>query len=519
MQIESSRVIKRLTKPRTAFQKWMIACLLFGCGLGLRFLFAPWLATTKFLTFYPAIAAATLMCGWVEGLSVAVFLALAAWYFLFGRVNSFEILERNVFFQLAGFLSASGFIVWIVELLRRAVRELDHEVTARGQAEAALRENDQRKDQFLATLAHELRNPLAPIHNVTQVLRKKHGPGDPDAPMLDMIDRQLGHITRLVDDLLEVARVNLDKLELRKERIDIAAVVRDAVESCRPLFEGKGQGVTIELPKDSLWVSGDTIRLTQVTANLLSNAAKYTPQNGVIHVAIGHEDNDAILRVRDNGIGLPADMLTRVFELFTQIDGGARYAEGGLGVGLALARKIVELHGGRIEARSDGPGLGSEFVVRFPLSHSAPEASTKETARPEPAALKDASSPRVLVIDDEKDVADSLGLYLKTLGASVRIAYDGPAGVAAADEFKPELVFVDIGMPGVDGYETARLLSQSGSRRSFTLVALTGWGQKEDRRRTQEAGFDLHLTKPAPATVLEELLERCSDSRADLMAL
>ncbi len=250
--------------------------------------------------------------------------------------------------------------------------------------------------------------------------------------------------------------------------------------------------------------------MTQVAANLLSNAAKYTPPHGAVQIAITRDGDAAVLRVRDNGVGLPADMLTRVFDLFTQIKSGASHSDGGLGVGLALARKLVELHGGNIEAQSAGPGLGSEFVVRFPLSRDTPAAPPQKSLGSE-RAVSDSDRPRrVLVIDDEKDVADSLGLFLKSLGAIVQVVYDGLSGVSAMEDFKPELVFVDIGMPGVDGYETARLLCRSRPRQKFVLVALTGWGQKEDRRRTQEAGYDLHLTKPAPTKAVKELLRRAA---------
>lgn len=386
------------------------------------------------------------------------------------------------------------------------------DITARKDAEEALKEAARRKDEFLATLAHELRNPLAPIHSVTNVLRKRHGPGDPDSVLLDMVDRQVGHLVRLVDDLLEINRISLGKIELHKESIDFAAILRDAMETCQPLFDKKGHRVTLNVPDEPLWVFGDPVRLAQVAANLVSNAAKYTPHKGVIEVAVNRDGDTAILRVRDNGVGLPADMLARVFDLFTQIDNGASLSEGGLGIGLALARKLVELHGGSIEAHSAGPGRGSEFVARLPLGSEMHAAPSEKTVRSEHVLVDSHGSPRVLVIDNDHDVADGLGLLLTSLGATARVVYDGLSGVASIDEFKPGIVFVDIGMPGVDGFQTARLLRESKPRQRFILVALTGWGQKEDRRNTQEAGFDLHLTKPASIHALEELLRQAASA-------
>ncbi len=244
LRVESSRIIKALTEQRPVSSSWIISCLLFGGALGLRLFFGSWLEPNKFLTFYPAVAAAAIIGGWLEGCMVALLSALAAWYFFFEPRYTFGTADKNLVPLLIGFLFVSGFLIWIVALLRDAVRELQHEVAARKQAEASLRQGDRRKDEFLATLAHELRNPLAPIHNVTQVLRKKHGPGDRDAPLLDMVDRQVNHLVHLVDDLLEISRINLDKVELHKERVDLTALLRDAMEASEPLFEKKGHCVT-----------------------------------------------------------------------------------------------------------------------------------------------------------------------------------------------------------------------------------------------------------------------------------
>jgi two-component system CheB/CheR fusion protein len=278
------------------------------------------------------------------------------------------------------------------------------DITYRKSSEEALIRTDRLKDEFLATLAHELRNPLAPIHNATHVLKKRHGAGDPDAPLLDIIQRQVEHLVRLVSELTEVSRISRGKIDLRKEGVDVASVVRDAVETSKPLVEKKGHRVTTSLPKEPLWVFGDRMRLVQVVSNLINNAAKYTAANGAIDIKASRENHEAVLRVRDNGIGVSADMLSHVFELFTQIGSSADNSEGGLGIGLALARKLVELHGGRITAHSEGTGRGSEFVVRLPLCDKPPASS--ETT--EPATEDDYNSVRVLVVDDQREVGNSM---------------------------------------------------------------------------------------------------------------
>ncbi|WP_363350883.1 PAS domain S-box protein [Methylocystis echinoides] len=375
------------------------------------------------------------------------------------------------------------------------------DITERKAAELALKEADRRKDDFLATLAHELRNPLAPIRNAVHVMRMKHGPNDADAATLDMVQRQVDHLVRLVDELLEISRINQGKIDLRQESVPLSTFLRDALESCQPLIDKKGHRVTTKIV-DELWVSGDSLRLAQIATNLVNNAAKYTPPGGVIVVEGARDGDEAVLRIRDNGVGIAADMLPRVFDLFAQIDRHARLSEGGLGIGLALVRKLVELHGGRIAARSDGPGSGSEFIVWLPLA-----------AAPAPAApggdrlvADGASSPRALVIDDDRDVGDSVGLLLESLGATVRVVYDGLSGVDLVNEFDPDLIFLDVGMPRLDGYETARRIRKTSAGKRPLLVALTGWGQVEDRRRTQEAGFDAHLTKPASVEAIQALL-------------
>ncbi len=373
-----------------------------------------------------------------------------------------------------------------------------------------LRESDRRKDEFLATLAHELRNPLAPIRNAIHVLQMDAGEahwGPRDLAMLEIAERQAQHLNRLVDDLLEVSRITRGKIELKKQRIDLADVLRNALETARPSIERGRHKLEIALPTEPVMVNGDPVRLAQLFTNLLNNAAKYTDPGGTISLTAEAKDGAAVVVVRDNGVGIPGDMLPHVFDLFTQVDRTLGRAQGGIGVGLALVRRIAEMHGGAVEARSDGLGKGSAFTIRLPVSV---DDAVGEPAEAAPIARPDAVTPRrrILVIDDERDVADSLVALLESLGASVRVAYGGAEGLAALANFRPELIFLDIGMPGLDGYETARRIRAEPEGRAATLVALTGWGPDQIQDRAREAGFDAQLTKPASLAALRELLMR-----------
>jgi PAS domain S-box-containing protein len=366
-----------------------------------------------------------------------------------------------------------------------------------------LREADRRKDEFLATLAHELRNPLAPIRNVLHALRVS-GAGMNDA-MREMMERQVTHIVRLVDDLLELSRITSGKIELRKERVELAAVLRSAIETSLPLIEAGGHELTLSLAAEPLVLEADLVRLAQVVANLLNNAARYTEGGGQIWLASRRQGGEAVISVRDTGSGIPADVLPRVFDIFVQAGRPVSRAPEGLGIGLTLARNLVEKHGGRIEARSEGPGRGSEFIVTLPLA-AVGAASAPETLRQ--GALRDARAVacRALVVDDNRDAADSLGLLLELLGAEARVAYDGVAALQAARDHRPEVLFVDLGMPEMDGEEVARRMRAEPALREAVLVAMTGWGREDDRRRAKAAGFDHHLVKPADLDVLRSLL-------------
>jgi signal transduction histidine kinase len=379
-----------------------------------------------------------------------------------------------------------------------------HDITRLKQAEAELRVASKAKDEFLAMLAHELRNPLAPIRNAVHILRLR-GAGGPDlqAPR-DLIERQVLHLTRLVDDLLDVSRISRGQLELRKAEVDLAAVVNQAVETVRPLLEARRHTLTVALAPGSLRVRADATRLAQVVANLLTNAAKYTDPGGQVWLTVERQDGEAVLRVEDTGRGIPAAMLTKVFDLFTQVDASLDRAEGGLGIGLTLVRSLVEMHGGTVEARSDGAGHGSQFVVRLPVlveGPAAPAAGAADGPAGPPAHCR-----RVLVVDDNRDSADSLALLLQMMGHEVRSAYDGPAALQAAQAWRPEVVFLDIGLPGMNGYEVARRLRQERPAEGLLLVALTGFGQEEDRQRSRAAGLDFHFVKPVDPNALRDLL-------------
>jgi signal transduction histidine kinase/ActR/RegA family two-component response regulator len=374
-------------------------------------------------------------------------------------------------------------------------------VTELTQAEEALREADRKKDEFLAVLAHELRNPLAPISNAVQILGLASDDGVAVARARQMMERQIPHLVRLVDDLLDVSRITRGKIELRREQVELATVIERAVEASRPLIAAAGHDLVVAVPDERIILDADPTRLAQVIANLLNNAAKYTKARGTIRLTAEHEGAEAVIRVRDNGIGIPAEMLSRVFEMFVQVDSSLDRAHGGLGIGLTLVKQLVELHGGSVVASSEGVGRGSEFVVRLPV---APRTMT-ESVSCRPEAQPRLTPRRVLVVDDNRDSAESLAELLRLAGHEVQTASDGAAALEMVGVYSPEVVLLDLGMPGMSGYEVARRLREHEVSRDAVLVALTGWGQAEDRRLTKETGFDYHLTKPADLAELERV--------------
>jgi PAS domain S-box-containing protein len=373
------------------------------------------------------------------------------------------------------------------------------DMTARKDVEDVLREADRRKDEFLATLSHELRNPLAPIRNALELMRR----GDRDDALCDralaIMERQVQQLVRLTDDLLDVSRITRNRIELRRDLGDLRTVVRSAVETIVPLSDAAGLVVAVDLPECPLWVDADFTRLAQAFANLLDNAVKYTERGGRICVSASVDATEVVVTVRDTGIGIDPASLPSVFDMFVQIEQGPGRARSGLGIGLALARRLIELHGGRIEARSDGRGAGTTFTVRLPLAPAAKE------QKPSASVPRPAARCRVLVAEDIPDAAEMMRLMVECMGHDVRVAADGVQALALARDFNPQIALLDIGMPRMDGYEAARHIRTAlGSR--VLLVALTGWGQEEDQRRAYSAGFDYHVTKPADPAFLESLI-------------
>ncbi len=359
---------------------------------------------------------------------------------------------------------------------------------------AALQEADQRKDEFLAMLAHELRNPLAPIRTAVQLLRLKEL-GEPQRVRArDIIDRQVEHLVCLIDDLMDVSRITRGLITLQREPVLLAAVVARAVETTRPAIDARGHELLVNLPDEPLTVNGDKTRLVQVIANILHNAAKFTDTGGRIVLTAGHDRGQAVITVTDTGAGIPPDVLPTVFDLFTKAHHQVDSGQGGLGIGLALVRRLVEMHEGTVDARSDGAGLGSEFTVRLPLSVPYESYLVDDGADAPP--VPHVAARRVLIADDNLDAVEALSALLETLGHDVRVAHDGAEALAVGGAFEPEIVLLDLGMPVMDGLEAARRMRQQPWGQRATLVAVTGWGQQRDRERTAEAGFDAHMVKP-----------------------
>jgi two-component system CheB/CheR fusion protein len=384
------------------------------------------------------------------------------------------------------------------------------DVTDRVQAEEAIRQSNRRKEEFLATLAHELRNPLAPIRNALKFLQYK-GPPDPEMQNArTIIDRQVDQMARLVDDLLDVSRISRGKINLVMERVNLGVVVANAVEASRPLIDAAGHELTVTLPAEPVYLHADVTRLAQVLLNLLNNAAKYTPPRGRIALSAEIAGDEVVLRVRDNGIGIPANMLTGIFDLFSQVDNSMERTHGGLGIGLTIVKSLVEMHGGSAEARSEGPGQGSEFILRLPISREA-------VPMPEPPFLDGVARPAArlcaLVVDDNHDAADSLAMLLKVGGYDVRTAYDGPKALELSAQSTPDVMFLDLGMPKMNGCDVAMAVRRQPWGKGVCLIAITGWGTEEDRRRTSAAGFDHHLVKPADHGVIMRLLSDLEKDR------
>jgi PAS domain S-box-containing protein len=393
-----------------------------------------------------------------------------------------------------------GYIGSVIDITKR--KKIEESLR---ESEAALKEADRRKDEFLALLAHELRNPLAPIRTGLELMRLA---GDDPAVVKDVritMERQSQQMVRLIDDLLDVSRITRGTMELRKSRVELASVVESAVETARPIIQDLGHRLEIELPKHPIVIEADPTRLAQVIANLLNNAAKYMPHGGRIDLVAKREASAVTISVRDTGIGIPPEMIDRIFDMFTQVDGSLERAHGGLGIGLTLVKRLVEMHCGSVEARSEGVNQGSEFIVRLPIVGELLEQShVKDGVQPASSGKR-----RILVVDDNENAAQVMGMLLKALGNEVQTAFDGVTAIELAERFRPDAMLLDIGMPKMNGYEAARHIRKQPWGKDIVLAALTGWGQEDDKRRTHEAGFDHHFVKPLDLAVLQRFLADC----------
>jgi signal transduction histidine kinase len=399
----------------------------------------------------------------------------------------------------------------IAELQQQAI-SLQAEIAERKRAEEELKQASRRKDEFLAMLAHELRNPLAPILSAVELMRR-NGSADPNLQQArNVIERQSQHLTRLVDDLLDAARITQGKITLRKEKLELMNIIGRAVETSRPFIESHGHQLSLSLPQEPLRLEGDLVRLAQAISNLLNNAAKYTEECGHIWLTAERVETEAVLRVRDNGMGISETLLPHIFDLFSQANRSLDRSDGGLGVGLAIVRSLVEMHGGRVEAISAGSGQGSEFVVHLPLVTKEAQSreiipTTSADHAPAPRACR-----RILVVDDNVDSAQCMALLLKIDGHEVYVAHDGRAAIDTAEMFHPQVVLLDIGLPKMNGYEVARRLREWPEMQKAVLIALTGYGREEDHRLSEQAGFDYHLTKPVNPNTVQDIVDSLAPS-------
>lgn len=409
--------------------------------------------------------------------------------------------------------------IWTQGLIAQTHDGLPHwvgvniDITKRKQLEEKLRESDRRKDEFLATLAHELRNPLAAICTGLELMGMV---GDNRAVMdeaCSTMKEQTQQLTQLIDDLLDISRITSGKIKLRNERVEVASVLQSAVEATRPLIASAGHELALKVPQQPIYLSGDSTRLTQVISNLLTNAARYTTEPGHIRLSADRQGDEVFISVKDDGIGIPPEMLDRIFEMFAQVDHSLERSQGGLGIGLTLVKRLVELHDGSVMARSEGLGLGSEFVVRLPILLN----STPSVQRPNEDATGLINASRILVVDDNTAFLKMLSLMLQTVAAEVRTATDGLEALQVAETFQPDVVLMDIGMPKLNGYETARRLREHPRGQSMVLIALTGFGQDVDKQSAKDAGFDYHFVKPLEAAALQKVLakHRPSDGHAE----
>jgi signal transduction histidine kinase/CheY-like chemotaxis protein len=386
------------------------------------------------------------------------------------------------------------------ELASRGATALDNALLFR-----KIQDEDQRKNEFLAMLAHELRNPLAPISNAVHIMRVSDDDAGKLAWARELIARQLKQLVRLVDDLLDVSRITRGKIELKIEPVDVEQVIREAIETSRPSIDAQRHTVSLQLPKEPLRVRGDYARIAQILSNLLNNAAKYTPRGGRVSLSATHEDAEAVFRVRDSGVGIPQEFLASIFDPFSEVDRSLARSHGGLGIGLTLVRRLVELQGGSVTVRSEGRNRGSEFTVRLPVAPAGDPAKAAAGA----AAAQPVASPaglRVLVVDDNHDVADSTASVMRMSGCDVHVAYDGKAALESVQRLRPDAVLLDIGLPAIDGYLVAEHIRAQPENGRTMIVAVSGYGQEQDRERSKSVGFDYHVVKPIDPAVLAGLV-------------
>jgi signal transduction histidine kinase len=457
----------------------------------LRALYQPWERLRDYLgilagVMVASLGVAALLSGWLQKALTQPILDVAAIAREVMAHRDYSLRARKTTDDELGQL-VDSFNAMLAEAGRRA---------------DALRDADRRKDEFLATLAHELRNPLAPIRNALEILRMPESNPAMREKARQMMERQLTQMVRLVDDLLDVSRITTGKLGIRKAVVEVQAAVRDALDTTRPFVESRNHQIEVQLPSQPICVEGDRTRLAQVFANLVNNAAKYTEPGGYITLSLASEGDEAVVRIRDNGIGLAPESLGAIFDMFVQVDRSLERAHAGLGVGLTLSRQLVTLHGGTLAAKSEGIGKGSEFTVRLPLAG----ATLAQGDVPAPRA-RATQRRRILLADDNIDFANSLAAVLSSRGHDVRVARDGAEALAAAARFTPDFAFLDIGMPKVHGYEVARRLRELPATSQCVLVAVTGWGQEDDRQRAREAGFDRHLVKPVNPEDIDTILD------------
>jgi PAS domain S-box-containing protein len=385
--------------------------------------------------------------------------------------------------------------------------KIARDITELKKVEGALREADRRKDEFLATLAHELRNPLAPLKNSLELIKRARGNADRIDQARSTMERQIAQMVRLIDDLLDVSRITRDKLELKTQRVELASIAHDATEAYRPDYQRAGHELYVALPAEPIYLRADPVRLAQVFGNLLANSCKYTEPGGRIWLSAERQGNDVAVKVKDTGVGIPPEMLPRVFDLFTQVHRSLERSEGGLGIGLSLVKRLVEMHGGTVTAHSEGPGRGSEFVVRLPVLIESPNAQPLPGPTGEPTPK---TTHRILIVDDNRDGADSLAALLQVTGNNTQTAHDGVEAMERAAAFRPKVILLDIGLPKLNGYEVCRAIREQPWGKDLVMVAVTGWGQEEDRVKSREAGFNGHMVKPVDHAALMKLLAALS---------